>query len=239
MFVYHVRFIIRSLLRNIGSNTLRSVTGRKLYFHGAGIILTILIILSGIDWHYFLFFRTHIFLQIILFPAVMMGGLFPMIVPLGLYIKGVRKRNPSYIRTAIALGQAMMISLLIISCYKVITGRPPPELFEGDADEDYSHAFRFGIYRGGIFHGWPSGHTASAFAMAATVTHLYPENRRVKKRAYIYASYIAIGISTNIHWLSDVVAAIFIGVVIGTVVGNDFYRRDLSSKEMPYPFEKD
>jgi len=43
----------------------------------------------------------------------------------------------------------------------------------------------------------------------------------VHNHVYIYLL-IGVGVSTNIHWLSDVVADILIGHAIGKIVENDF-----------------
>lgn len=102
---------------------------------------------------------------------------------------------------------------------------------------DYSGDFRFGLLRGGIYEGWPSSHTATAFAMATTLMELYPENTTIKYCGWVYASLIGLGVSTNIHWFSDAVAGALIGYAIGTVVGNDF--RNLlnhTDTDKPYGF---
>jgi membrane-associated phospholipid phosphatase len=87
---------------------------------------------------------------------------------------------------------------------------------------DLSHDFRFGFLRGGVFWGWPSSHTTIAFAMAATVVMLLPKQRWLGTIAILYASYIGIGVSMNIHWFSDFAAGLIIGTIIGVVVGKSF-----------------
>ena len=146
----------------------------------------------------------------------------------------MRTKNTRYLRAAFALGQALVIGLLIVSCYKAATGRPPPETFEDEGDEgDYSQEFRFGFLRGGIFHGWPSGHTVSAFAMVFTMLALYPNDERLRKGGILYACYIGLGVSSNIHWLSDALAAPLLGMVIGTVVGKHFGSVHIPRDAMP------
>ena len=77
--------------------------------------------------------------------------------------------------------------------------------------------------RGGMFWGWPSSHTTVAFAMAAAICKLYPENRLLRYAAILYAGYVGIGISMTIHWFSEFVAGVIIGSVIGAVVGKSFH----------------
>ncbi|MGA2868116.1 MAG: hypothetical protein ABSF34_03010, partial [Verrucomicrobiota bacterium] len=56
-----------------------------------------------------------------------------------------------------------------------------------------------------------------------TVVMLLPKQRWLGTIAILYASYIGIGASMNIHWFSDFAAGLIIGTVIGTVVGKSFY----------------
>ena len=87
---------------------------------------------------------------------------------------GEATRNRRLITIAWALGQAALLAYLITSCYKAITGRRPPPFhghvgtlaLNGPALTDSSHGFQFGFLKGGIFWGWPSGHTTVAFSMA-------------------------------------------------------------------------
>jgi hypothetical protein len=58
--------------------------------------------------------------------------------------------------------------------------------------------------------------------MATTLAELYPDNMTVKVCSYAYASFIGLGVSTNIHWFSDVFAGALIGYAIGKTVGSNF-----------------
>jgi membrane-associated phospholipid phosphatase len=58
--------------------------------------------------------------------------------------------------------------------------------------------------------------------MAGSLIALYPDNTAIKIGSLVYASYIAIGVSTNVHWASDVVAGALIGYAVGTTVGKSF-----------------
>ena len=78
---------------------------------------------------------------------------------------------------------------------------------------------------GGAFQGWPSSHTATAFAMSMALVALFPKNKFVKYSAIIYAVYIGLGVSTTIHWFSDFVAGAILGTVIGLVVGKSFLKK--------------
>ena len=217
--------ILRSLFHRFPSNLAYCFRGYNILFHATAVMLTVLLVTSGFDWTYFSWSKDHTYLQIMFFPAVVMGGLFPIIYPAVVYRKARKKKSTRKENTAFALGQAGFASLFISSFYKAITGRPPPELFDDPTNEDISREFRFGFMRGGIFHGWPSGHATSAFALAFTLITLYPDNRKIRNLALAYAFYVGIGVSTNIHWFSDFVAGALIGPVIGITVGKSFLKR--------------
>ena len=95
---------------------------------------------------------------------------------------------------------------------------------DGDEDyqDDYSKDFRFGFWRGGIFNGWPSGHTATATAMAVTLATLYPDNKYIFAGAIAYSAMIGVSMSFMAHWASDIFAGAITGFVIGRVVGKSF-----------------
>lgn len=195
-----------------------------LVLHVAAIVLTYFIVTSGFDWVYFISSRNPS-LQAFLFPAAVIGGILPFLVPVTLYLVGAIKRNMRILNTAFALGQAAFVAWFITSFYKAFTGRVPPPFHAVATAIDNSQVFQFGFLRGGIFWGWPSTHTAVAFSMAVTLLMLYPKNRFLRYGALLYALYVGIGISTNIHWFSDFVAGVLIGIGIGVTVGKSFLKR--------------
>lgn len=66
-------------------------------------------------------------------------------------------------------------------------------------------------------HSFPSGHTSSTFALASSLNGLY--GIKVGLPAYIFATAVGLQrISSNSHYLSDVIS----GAVIGIFVGNGF-----------------
>lgn len=151
-----------------------------------------------------------------MFPAVIAGQAVPMILPLFLLLLGIALENAKTTRAAWALGQAAFIGWFTSSCYKALTGRDPLPHGIGN---DTSQVFRFGLLRHGIFWGWPSSHTAVAFAMAVTVLTLFPRKRWLGAAAILYAIYIGVGVSITIHWFSDFAAGVLIGTAIGATVG--------------------
>ena len=211
------------LFHNFGHNMVDSFTYGYGFYHAISCLGTYGLVKSGGDWRYYQTMVQNEFIPSTGFPSVMLGGIVPFAVPTYLYFKGKSKKDSKMMITAFALTQAALISSIVTSGYKAITGRHPPEVFDDDEHTpDYSHDFHFGFMRRGIFDGWPSGHTTNAFAMASTLIELYPGNKTLKWWAMGYAFLIGWGVSTNIHWLSDAVAGVLIGYTIGKSVGRSF-----------------
>jgi len=119
------------------------------------------------------------------------------------------------------IGQAALLGSLVSSVLKFFTGRVQPNLH--DIAINVSHSFNFGFGEHGIFWGWPSSHTAIAFAMVVAIIFLFPNNKKFKYIGLVYATYVGIGMSVlGFHWLSESVAGAIIGAVIGMVVGKAF-----------------
>jgi membrane-associated phospholipid phosphatase len=210
-------------------NLLRCFQGYNLLWHALAVILTCLIVSSGLDWRYFVVTRLPA-PRSFAFPAVRLGMILPIVAPWILLAFGWPGRFPKIRTTAFALGQSALSGLVISSFYKAFTGRlPPPHFPTHNRLIDSSHGFRLGFLRGGMFWGWPSSHTTVAFAMAAAIWQLYPQNRAVRYLAVLYAFYIGLGVSITIHWFSEFVAGAIIGSVIGVVVGKSFYGRQSPS----------
>ena len=209
---------MKRFLVTLPRNLVGCFRGRRIVWHVIAIVLTFILVTSGLDWRYFLATRSPT-LHSWMFRAVHVGMLLPVLLPLTLFALGAIARNARAILTGWAVAQAALLGLLIAAAYKAITGRAHPAHGVGP---DISHVFRFGWVRGGVFWGWPSSHTTVAFAMAVTVFTLCPKHRWLGLAAILYALYVGIGVSMTIHWFSDFVAGAIIGSVIGTVVGKSF-----------------
>lgn len=199
-----------------------------LSFRGYGLAIqvvawafTYLIVTSGYDWQYFLDTRSSTF-SILSFPAIALGALLPIVVPVGLIVSGRILKHTSMRLLGWALGQSALLGWIISSCYKAVTGRIPPNIH--DTIHNISAEFQFGFLRHGIFWGWPSSHTTVAFAMAFTVICLFPRHRLLNIAVLIYACYIGFGVSLSIHWFSEFIAGALIGSVIGVAVAKGYER---------------
>ncbi len=220
---------VPGLFYRLPRNVIAIFRGRNLLWHAAAIVLTIVIVTSGGDWAYYRWTRPAVFFALAL-PALRLGMVVPIVGPLVILFVGEATKNRRLITTAWALAQAALLAYLITSCFKALTGRRPPPFhghagtlpLNGPALVDSSHGFQFGFLRGGIFWGWPSGHTTVAFSMALCLLMLYPKNKVVAFCLLLYALYIGLAVSVTIHWFSEFVAGAIIGTVIGMTVGRSF-----------------
>lgn len=213
---------MNTFLRTLGANFVASCSGRNLIFHGTAIALTAVLVLSGFDWWYFTELQIP-GVRAVLFPALVIGMLFPIILPIIMYLMGKIGRETGIVHAAFALAQAAILGFLISSIYKAFTGRIQPDL--ANMNTDISHDFQFGFLRHGIFWGWPSSHTTVAFSMAFALIYFYRGNKGILLSALLYAFYIGIGVSTSIHWFSDFAAGALLGTAIGTTVGKSYHDR--------------
>lgn len=209
---------MKQFFSSLPRNIICCFKGRMILWHLLAIILTLILVTSGFDWFFFRSTRARI-LQTWMFPAVVIGGLIPILLPVAMLAAGGIAGSFRTRRIAWAIGQAELIGSIISSSYKAVTGRAHPT---HEVDADLSLVFRFGFLRGGVFWGWPSSHTTIAFAMAFTVFTLFPKQRWLGVGAIAYALYIGLGVSMSIHWFSDFIAGALVGAVIGTVVGGSF-----------------
>ncbi len=205
--------------KTLPKNIVKAFEGQNIVWHILAIFLTIAAVTTTIDWGYFEITRNPTY-WLLAFPAVVVGAILPIIVPVIMIGMGIMTENRKIGLSGWALGQAGFIGWLISSAYKAISGRIPPELYSRGVD--LSHHFQFGFWNGGIFWGWPSSHTAVAFAMSVAFIVIFPKHRQLRILAILYAIYIGLGVSVTVHWLSDFVAGAIIGSVIGIVVGKSF-----------------
>jgi len=210
---------MKYFLSSIPKNILKCFTGYNWVWHIAAVALTFVLVTTDADWYYFVHMHSQT-LWLLFLPALMLGGLLPMLVPLYLLISGGIAKIKNRVTLAFALGQAALIGSFISSTYKAFTGRVQPNM--RDIAHNISHGFNFGFLKHGMFWGWPSSHTTIAFAMAVTIIKLFSKNKVVTVLCLLYALYIGIGVSFTIHWLSEFMAGAIIGSVIGTVTGESY-----------------
>lgn len=156
--------------------------------------------------------------------------LVPMVLPITLYIQGVRRKNKHLLRTAIAVTQAAVIAWIIVAVYKVFTGRIQPDFLFTEDNKSVSSGFQFGFFEHGIFWGWPSHHTVVAVAMA-TVLYLAIKHPVARLSSVTWAVVVAMGAAVGFHWFSDMVAGAIIGIVVGVAIWKDVQKMPVGLEE--------
>lgn len=217
--------LLKDWTYHLASNIGRCFRRANLLWQILAGVLTYISVMSGFDWWYFEATRNVLF-RYAGFPAAVLGFLIPVFVPFAVWLWGIRTKSYAKRILGAALGQAAILGWLLSSFYKFFTGRIQPTLLSTLSPIDISHQFEFGIFNNGIFWGWPSSHTAVAFAMAGALIALYPRKRSISISASLYALYIGLGVSVTVHWFSDFIAGAILGMVLGLVVGASYRTRE-------------
>ncbi|HEY6907257.1 MAG TPA: phosphatase PAP2 family protein [Ignavibacteriaceae bacterium] len=215
------------LFGNIGNNIVNSFKGDNLYFHLAGIASTAIIVSTNTDYYVHKFFYEHESFGEAAVPIIRAGIYLPFVTGGSLFMYGKLGKDDRAVAASFAVLQSSLITLLYNSLLKAVTGRPNPD-WQHNADmKELSKTFRFGFMRGGIFWGWPSGHTASAMAVVSSLTSFYSDKTWLKIAGYSLAAYMMFGVISlhrgGMHWFSDAVAAALMSYAIGSTIGK-YYR---------------
>lgn len=119
-----------------------------------------------------------------------------------LFACGLLARRSRLTRAAVVLASALTATGLVVLALKWLASRGPDGVFYG-----------FGAGDEGIM--FPSGHTAMAFAACVVIGTVW---RKARWPAWVIAAGVAVSRATLIHFLSDVVAGAFIGMLVGQFV---------------------
>lgn len=221
----------------IGRNTADAFLGWDALLHAGGVGATWGMVETGADYRIHDFFRGKQTLQYAFLPVGLTGSLGPLILGGVLHYRG---RNDADLRGAgCAVLQSTLVSFTYITLLKAVTGRPNPDPEEYGDMEEASRTFRWGFGKGGIFWGWPSGHTGVTVAAVSSLMAYYPEKTWLKAAGYPFIAYTMAGVCAigdgSMHWASDAVAGALMGWAIGTSVGKGFRqrRRDVHSGLVP------
>ena len=215
------------LFGNFGKNILDSFKGDNLYLHLAGIASTFLLVSSNTDYKVEKFFNKHEGYGNAARPVIRIAMYFPFVISGSLYAYGKLNKDNEAVGASFAVLQSSLIALGYNSLLKAITGRPHPDWRNSNDMKSLSKTFRFGFMRGGVFWGWPSGHTSSTMAVVSALTNFYPDKTWLKIAGYSYVAYMIFAVSSlnrgGMHWFSDAIAAAFMSYAIGSTVGK-YYR---------------
>ena len=143
-----------------------------------------------------------------------------MIAGAGLYLLGTADGQRRTQDLGLHTMEAIVLGGGVSTVVKIVTGRARPRISGGDAS-------RFQLLRGlknDDYRSFPSGHTTTAFAFAATVaseTQRWWPNSRWIIGPILYGGATLTGVSriyNNAHWASDVMAGAAVGTIIGLKV---------------------
>jgi len=223
------------LFHNIGWNLLGSFG----YNYSANFIWaglgTWVFIETGIDWNWRNTVYDNTWLSNMGKPGLYIGYSVPAITPIATYTIGRIIHDEKLQITGMALTQTLMLTLLIQSPLKMISGRATPDLVteldhtRREHTSDISREFNW--FSKNAIAGWPSGHTANAFSAAATISEIYHDNLLLKIGVFTYAACIGFGVTLDVHWASEALAGALIGYAIGKTVGRS-YRRLLEKDDV-------
>ena len=127
-----------------------------------------------------------------------------------LYGSGELVKNESLRKAGLLSLESFGITAVITTVFKAVAGRHRPTAGEG--------AFSFNPFtKDNQEHSFPSGHSASAFAVASVIAGV-SDSVWVGAASYGLATLVALSrVTNNEHWLSDV----FFGSVLGYFVGKE------------------
>jgi membrane-associated phospholipid phosphatase len=217
---------IKLIFHNIGWNALNSVIyNYGSNFLGAGIV-TWMFIETKTDWKWRNIVYDNTWLSNYGRPGLYIGYVVPVITPAIAYTLGRITNDTKLQITSFALVQSLMLTLSIQTPLKMIIGRALPGIVteldhtRNSQTDDFSGEFNW--FNNNFLGGWPSGHTANAFAAAATISEIYKDNLWLKIGVYFYAAYIGFGVTLDVHWASEALAGALIGYAVGKTVGKNF-----------------
>ena len=223
-----------SPLDHLGHNMLLSAFGWPLGFHMLGGALTYRLSMENNDLMVARFAARNngLAFNLVFGPGMLMGTVCPFLVPGYMYfISDNRELN----NTGAVAVQATAVAFLYNNILKAISGRAHPDA-ENNSGE-LSRDFKWGIFRRGVFYGWPSGHSMTNASLAMSIASYNRDNPWIVAGCGLYAGFIAtsmvLGGKGEAHWLSDAVAGTLMGASIGWYIGSVFYKDKIGEKPEP------
>ena len=210
----------------------------------AGVASTVLIVTTNTDYYVHEFFYEHEQYGNAAMPIIRTALYIPIVTGGSLFVYGKLKRDDRAVGASFAVIQSSLVAFVYNSLLKAVTGRPNPDWEHNPDMMDLSKTFRFGFLRGGIYWGWPSGHTSSLMAVVSALTNFYSEKTWLKVAGYSMVAYMMYGVSSlhrgGMHWFSDAVAAAFMSYAIGSTIGKYYrskFQTPVDSQTSPLPIE--
>jgi membrane-associated phospholipid phosphatase len=137
----------------------------------------------------------------------------------GLLFRDDRARDTGYLAAS-----AILQSMFVVNVFKVLAGRRRP--YVADGEDHWGGPAAFFKAGGEDAKSFPSGHTATAFALATVVSLQYRHAGWVPAVAYTLAAGVGLSrIALDKHWASDVLVGAAVGHFVGRMVVRDHARR--------------
>ena len=209
-------------------------SGNNAWMHLSAVTGTFLIIQSGLDYRVHNFFVRNTGFEKYSQTGVHIGSKLPALLSVGLLGWGLISPSSRTIAAGSAVLQSFLLATATTGVLKALTGRPGPDpvLYDGIGA---SATFRFGILRGGVFHGWPSGHMLSNTAAVTSLLHFFNRSTLLHIVGAAYLGYLFVSVTSHgkatMHWFSETISGSLMGYAIGSTVGTRFRRRWENRKE--------
>ena len=136
------------------------------------------------------------------------------LTPVAFYLAGLAKHNSYTKNTGLLAAESLIDTQVVSAVMKNALGRlAPSDIPPGGSLRDTWFKYRGSITNRGSF---PSGHTASAFAIATVISGRYRQHRWIPWVAYGTATFLSLSrLPTRAHFASE----IFIGAAMGYGIG--------------------
>jgi len=214
--------------------------GARLALWGAAVVLIEIAAIGWIDRPLATYFREHDAARPFFAVIGPFGLALPYLVVLAIGFAAlrwggsVRRLEPraERMRTAARIPGVLFASIalsgIIVDLLKVVVGRPRPKLLFASGAYEFSW-----IGLGADHWSFPSGHAATAAALATALWCLWPEPLLLYA---IAAALVAMSrVVMGAHYLSDVIMGAFIGIVVSRGLAAGYARGRLPFRLRPSP----
>ncbi len=220
----------------LGRNAAHAFSGSNALLHISAVAGTFLVVESGLDTRVHNLFVRNTFFDKASHFGVREGAIFPVVLGGSLLGSGLIGGSSRLASAGSAVLEASLLAICTSTALKALTGRrgPEPEVY---FDNRASKTFRLGFLRGGVYHGWPSGHMLANTAAVTSLLAYYEDSTWLKIAGGTYLGYLFLSVishgKSSMHWFSDTVAGTLMGYALGTTVGRDFRERRQSKETRP------
>lgn len=208
------------------------------------VVVTYVGVISGLDWMWNWY--VHIYVNAVVGDVVdvlavadMLGFVLAPLVIVGCVLASVfakeKEKKEWWGKALRAVVYAIVAALVLSTAIKVVAGRESPPHFHTSSGlprmetwVDNSRAFHFGFMNEQVFGGYPSSHATVYMALTVVLAHVVCSRRKegalehrdkiVLWVMYAVAVFISLGVALGHHWLTESVAGMMLGLMIGRVV---------------------